>query len=93
MEQNEIGIYSPENGTMTLFARDPRINWVDTSKSEMVDVEGIFANEKQCRWLVMGTSTLQTTNWLSARALCLERIGDSVPSYCSKSSYRETGRG
>lgn len=33
MEQNEIGFYNPANGTMSLFTRDPRISWVDTSKS------------------------------------------------------------
>jgi sugar lactone lactonase YvrE len=32
MEQNEIGFYNPKNGSMTLFTRDPRISWVDTSK-------------------------------------------------------------
>jgi sugar lactone lactonase YvrE len=32
MEQNEIGFYNPANGTMTLFTRDPRISWVDTSR-------------------------------------------------------------
>jgi sugar lactone lactonase YvrE len=31
MEQNEIGFYNPKNGTMTLFVRDPRISWADTS--------------------------------------------------------------
>jgi sugar lactone lactonase YvrE len=33
MEQNQIGFYNPKNGTMTAFTRDPRISWVDTSKS------------------------------------------------------------
>ena len=32
MEQNEVGFYNPENASMTLFVRDPRISWVDTSK-------------------------------------------------------------
>jgi sugar lactone lactonase YvrE len=32
MEQDEIGFYNPANGTMSLFTRDPRISWVDTSK-------------------------------------------------------------
>jgi sugar lactone lactonase YvrE len=32
MEQNQIGFYNPKNGTMSLFTRDPRISWVDTSK-------------------------------------------------------------
>ncbi|KAH7401055.1 major royal jelly protein-domain-containing protein [Phaeosphaeria sp. MPI-PUGE-AT-0046c] len=30
MEQNEIGFYNPQNGSMTLFTRDSRISWVDT---------------------------------------------------------------
>ncbi|KAH7380638.1 major royal jelly protein-domain-containing protein [Pyrenochaeta sp. MPI-SDFR-AT-0127] len=30
MEQNEIGYYNPQNGSMTVLVRDPRINWVDT---------------------------------------------------------------
>lgn len=32
-EQEEILIYNPANYTTTTFVRDPRINWVDTSKS------------------------------------------------------------
>jgi sugar lactone lactonase YvrE len=32
MEQNEIHFHNPANGTNTLFVRDPRISWVDTSK-------------------------------------------------------------
>ncbi|CAO2647729.1 Nn.00g086510.m01.CDS01 [Neocucurbitaria sp. VM-36] len=30
MEQNEIGFYNPQNGSMTVLVRDPRISWVDT---------------------------------------------------------------
>ncbi|KAH7552463.1 major royal jelly protein [Bipolaris maydis] len=30
MEQNEVGFYNPENASVTLFVRDPRISWVDT---------------------------------------------------------------
>jgi len=30
MEQNEIGFYNPQNGTMSVLVRDPRISWVDT---------------------------------------------------------------
>ncbi|KAK4991457.1 hypothetical protein LTR50_001849 [Elasticomyces elasticus] len=30
MEQNAISFFNPANGTVTLFVRDPRINWVDT---------------------------------------------------------------
>jgi sugar lactone lactonase YvrE len=33
MEQNLIGFYNPKNGSMTTWARDPRISWADTSKS------------------------------------------------------------
>lgn len=33
MEQNGISFYNPANASTTLFVRDPRINWVDTSKS------------------------------------------------------------
>jgi sugar lactone lactonase YvrE len=36
MEQNEIGFYNPKNASMTMFVRDPRISWVDTSKLEKV---------------------------------------------------------
>jgi sugar lactone lactonase YvrE len=32
MEQNEIGFYNPQNGTMSMLVRDPRLSWVDTSK-------------------------------------------------------------
>jgi sugar lactone lactonase YvrE len=32
MEQNGISFYNPGNASTTLFVRDPRINWVDTSK-------------------------------------------------------------
>jgi hypothetical protein len=32
MEQNLIGFYNPKNGSMTTWARDPRISWADTSK-------------------------------------------------------------
>jgi sugar lactone lactonase YvrE len=31
MEQNAISFYNPANASTTLFVRDPRINWVDTS--------------------------------------------------------------
>jgi len=31
MEQNEIGFYNPQNSSMTVFVRDPRLSWVDTS--------------------------------------------------------------
>lgn len=40
MEQNEIGFYNPANGSMTLLTRDPRISWVDTSKSLSIPYEG-----------------------------------------------------
>lgn len=30
MEQNAVSFYNPQNGTVSLFVRDPRINWVDT---------------------------------------------------------------
>jgi sugar lactone lactonase YvrE len=33
MEQNGISFYNPANASTALFIRDPRINWVDTSKS------------------------------------------------------------
>ncbi|KAF3762794.1 major royal jelly protein [Cryphonectria parasitica EP155] len=29
-EQNAVIMFTPENGTVTTFVRDPRINWVDT---------------------------------------------------------------
>jgi sugar lactone lactonase YvrE len=32
MEQNQIGFFNPENGTMTPLVRDSRISWVDTSE-------------------------------------------------------------
>jgi hypothetical protein len=32
MEQNQIGFFNPENGTMTPLVRDARISWVDTSE-------------------------------------------------------------
>lgn len=51
MEQNEIGFYSPANGTMTLFTRDPRISWVDTSKFDQgaaVEVEKLVAGSVYC---------------------------------------------
>jgi sugar lactone lactonase YvrE len=32
MEQNGIVAFNPTNGTVQMFVRDPRINWVDTSK-------------------------------------------------------------
>jgi sugar lactone lactonase YvrE len=32
MEQNAIHFYNPANSTTQVFVRDPRINWVDTSK-------------------------------------------------------------
>lgn len=32
MEQNEVGFYEPATGMMDVLARDPRINWVDTSE-------------------------------------------------------------
>jgi sugar lactone lactonase YvrE len=32
MEQEAISFYNPKNASTTLFVRDPRINWVDTSK-------------------------------------------------------------
>lgn len=31
-EQNAVAFYDPKNGTVQNFVRDPRINWVDTSK-------------------------------------------------------------
>ena len=31
-ELNAITFYNPANGTSQIFVRDPRINWVDTSK-------------------------------------------------------------
>jgi len=37
MEQNEIGFYNPKNASMTMFIRDPRISWVDTSKSNRTE--------------------------------------------------------
>lgn len=33
MEQSEILFYNPKNGSVTQFARDPRISWADTCKS------------------------------------------------------------
>lgn len=33
VEQESISFYYPDNGTVNTFVRDPRINWVDTSKS------------------------------------------------------------
>ncbi|KAH9872063.1 hypothetical protein J1614_006324 [Plenodomus biglobosus] len=33
MEQNGIGFYNPANASMSVWVRDPRISWVDTSKS------------------------------------------------------------
>jgi hypothetical protein len=36
MEQNEIGFHNPMNASMTLFVRDPRISWVDTSESFLI---------------------------------------------------------
>jgi sugar lactone lactonase YvrE len=32
MEQEGIALYNPANATVASFVRDPRINWVDTSK-------------------------------------------------------------
>lgn len=32
MEQNEVGFYNPANASVTVFVRDPRISWVDTSE-------------------------------------------------------------
>lgn len=31
-EQNGISLYNPANGTVQIYVRDPRLNWVDTSK-------------------------------------------------------------
>jgi sugar lactone lactonase YvrE len=45
MEQNEIGFYNPKNASMTMFVRDPRISWVDTSKSNMSETV-LLANER-----------------------------------------------
>lgn len=33
MEQDAISIYNPQNASTSLFVRDPRISWVDTSES------------------------------------------------------------
>lgn len=32
VETEAVNIYNPANGTVVTFVRDPRINWVDTSK-------------------------------------------------------------
>lgn len=37
MEQNEIGFYNPKNASMTMFVRDPRISWVDTSELSITE--------------------------------------------------------
>ena len=33
MEQNQLSFFNPANGTISTFVRDPRISWIDTSKS------------------------------------------------------------
>lgn len=40
IEQDGIAFYNPANATVTSFVRDPRINWVDTSKSTIMGGSG-----------------------------------------------------
>lgn len=38
MEQNAVSFWNPQNGSDTLFVRDPRINWVDTCELHMIEL-------------------------------------------------------
>ena len=35
VEQGSISVYNPQNGTVSTFVRDPRLNWIDTSNKSM----------------------------------------------------------
>ncbi|KAJ4324731.1 hypothetical protein N0V94_001128 [Neodidymelliopsis sp. IMI 364377] len=35
MEQNQLNFFNPANGTISTLVRDPRISWIDTSKSSL----------------------------------------------------------
>jgi sugar lactone lactonase YvrE len=73
MEQNEIGFHNPANASMSLFVRDPRISWVDTSKSFFccaIDTR-TGADVLQCLLEAMAIFTLPITSLLSVRPFIL----------------------
>lgn len=53
VEQEEILLYNPANFTTTPFVRDPRINWVDTSKCNLPS-EIPTRQQEKCAWLTQG---------------------------------------
>jgi sugar lactone lactonase YvrE len=95
MEQNEINFHNPANGTNTLFVRDPRIAWVDTSKffaREMLIAES-FTNVTQCLLEVMATCTSPTTSLPSLRRSFQAQTGGRGRLCCLGRLCREMGRG
>jgi sugar lactone lactonase YvrE len=93
MEQNEIHFHNPANGTNTLFVRDPRISWVDTSKFAQKLGIWMDANAMQCLWAATATSISRTTSSLSLRRSTLVRIEGRGRLCCSGRLCRVMDRG
>jgi sugar lactone lactonase YvrE len=46
-EQSAVVSFSPANGTVSTFVRDPRINWVDTCESLSPDPTQFLASRER----------------------------------------------
>jgi sugar lactone lactonase YvrE len=94
MEQNEIQFHNPANGTNTLFVRDPRISWVDTSKFTYNLIAGIrWLTWLKCLLEATATSTSPTTSSHSPHRSTRVLIGGRGHSYSSERHFQVMDRG